>query len=65
MEVIEQHVEAILAYGYFTTDDLTTTTLIANSTFKYNLETPTMLELPYCHSKKIIIFNFQATTSSL
>lgn len=44
MEIIEQQGDAILAYGYFTSDDIPNATLIANSTFKYNLETPTMLE---------------------
>lgn len=42
MEIIEQQGDAILAYGYFTSDDIPSATLIANSTFKYNLETPTM-----------------------
>lgn len=42
MEIIEQHADAILAYGYFSSDDIPNATLIANSTFKYNLETPTM-----------------------
>lgn len=46
MEIIEQHGEAILAYGYFTSDDIPNATLIANSTFKYNLETPTMSDKP-------------------
>lgn len=44
MEIIEQQGDAILAYGYFTSDDIPTATLIANSTFKYNLETATMSE---------------------
>lgn len=61
MEVIEQHGEGVLAYGYFTSDDITTATLIANSTFKYNLETPTMLESisNNVKEKQIFFFAFQ------
>lgn len=42
MDIIEQYPEDVLAYGYFTSDDYTTATLIANSTFAYQKNTPTM-----------------------
>lgn len=42
MDVIEQHPDEVLAYGYFTSDDPNAATLIANSTFNYHKVTPTM-----------------------
>lgn len=42
MDTIEQYPDHILAYGYFTSDDLATATLLANSTFAYQKTTPTM-----------------------
>lgn len=65
MDVIEQYSNDVLAYGYFTTDDLTTATLIANSTFNYHKLPPTMY---YAHQpttipEPILMFHaFPATT---
>lgn len=42
MEAIETHREDVLAYGYFTTDNTETAQLIANSTFSYVTNPPTM-----------------------
>lgn len=42
MEVIELYRDDILAYGYFTTDNCETAQLIANSTFNYHKNPPTM-----------------------
>lgn len=42
MDIIEQHPDEVLAYGYFTSDDPSTAILIANSTFLYQKVTPTM-----------------------
>lgn len=42
MEVIEEYRDDVLAYGYFTTDNTETAQLIANSTFNYHKNPPTM-----------------------
>lgn len=42
MDLFEQYSDAILAYGYFTTDDPKTAQLIANSTNSYQKKTPNM-----------------------
>lgn len=42
MEVIEEYRDDVLAYGYFTTDNCKTAQLIANSTFNYHKNPPTM-----------------------
>lgn len=42
MGVIEAYRDDVLAYGYFTTDNCETAQLIANSTFDYNKNPPTM-----------------------
>lgn len=42
MEVIELYRDEILAYGYFTTDNYETAQLVANSTFNYHKNSPTM-----------------------
>lgn len=47
MEIIESNKSEVLAYGYFTSEDPETAKLIANSTFKYHLETPTMYVANY------------------
>lgn len=45
MEIIDQYREDILAYGYFTTENHETAQLIANSTFNYHKNPPTMCVL--------------------
>lgn len=42
MDIIERNRDEILAYGYFTTDDFNSAVLIANSTFTYQKNPPTM-----------------------
>lgn len=42
MDVIDQYRDDVLAYGYFTTDNCETAQLIANSTFNYHKNPPTM-----------------------
>lgn len=42
MDLIDEYKDDILAYGYFTTDDFETAELIANSTFSYHKNPPTM-----------------------
>lgn len=50
MDIISQFPDEILAYGYFTTDDFNTAALIANSTFAYQKNPPTM----YAHTIHLI-----------
>lgn len=45
MDVIMKYPNEVLAYGYFTTDDPDTATLLADSTFNYQKTTPTMYVL--------------------
>lgn len=42
MDFIDVHQDDILAYGYFTTDNHETAQLLANSTFNYHKNKPTM-----------------------
>lgn len=42
MEIIDMYQDDILAYGYFTTDNHETAQLLANSTFNYHKNMPTM-----------------------
>lgn len=57
MEVIQIYREDVIAYGYFTTDNPETAQLIANSTFLYVTNPPTMyVEILAFRSLDQIIF---------
>lgn len=42
MDIIDMYRDDILAYGYFSTANQETTQLLANSTFNYHQNEPTM-----------------------